>query len=76
MLAVLILCRSLESNHNYYEFISAMALPFSEDSIFLQPFFTIGSDAISAPSFMMVLNLGSVVVGGDIYVPFEVDRIT
>lgn len=74
MLTVLILCRSWESNHNCYEFISAMVLSFSEDSIFLQPILITGSDAISVPSFMVVPNLGSVVV--DIYVPFEVDRIT
>lgn len=73
MLTVLILCRSWESNHNCYEFISAMALSFSEGSIFLQPILTTGSDAISV-LFTMVLNLESVV--GDIYVPFEVDRIT
>lgn len=73
MLTVLILCRSWESNHNFYEFISAMALSFSEGSIFLQPILTTGSDAISV-LFTMVLNLESVV--GDIYVPFEVDRIT
>ena len=53
-----------------------MALSFSEDSIFLQPILIIGSDAISVPSFMMVPNLGSFVVVVDIYVPFEVDRIT
>lgn len=50
-----------------------MALSFSEGSIFLQPILTTGSDAISV-LFTMVLNLESVV--GDIYVPFEVDRIT
>ena len=76
MLTVLILCRSWESNHNCYEFISTMALSFSEDSIFLQPILIIDSDAISVPSFMMVPNLGSFVVVVDIYVPFEVDRIT